>query len=183
VIETIVGYLAVVLLSGGRRWIDRRFDEGLDALWRRAIVELRGSGYEHEVDEFSRDPRDPYARRSLEESLQEAMWQNPAFAASLEKDAQYLDRRGGQRVIRFVVDGDPLTSRVWWVVALVVVAAVLMFSGFGLFFYALYQDSKQTGPASPGLPPNAARGFALFFAGLLVLALAGFAHQITKRRW
>lgn len=65
--------------------------------------------------------------------------------------------------------------------ALAVMAGVLMFSGFGLFFYALYQDSQQTGPASTGLPSNAARGFALFFAGLVVLAVSGIAHQFTKR--
>jgi len=184
VIEAILGYLAVFLVSGGERLINRKFDNALDRLGRRAADELAERGYGQELNELRRDPRDPSARRYLEEGLQDAMGQEPAFAASLARDAQYLDKRGGQRVVQYVVYGygpDPFTSRVWWVMALAVVGGVLMFSGFGFFFYALYQSSQQTGPASTGLPPNAARGFALFFAGLVVLAASGIAHQFTRR--
>jgi hypothetical protein len=181
VIEAVVGYLAVWLLKGGRRFVDRRFDEALEGLWERAVDGLRRSGHGHELREFRRRPLNAYTRDSLEISLQEAMSQNAALAASLERNVRYLDSRDGRRVIA-AVEMDPITSKVWWVVALVVLAAVLAFSGFGLFFYAIYQESQETGPSPPGIPPNAARGFGLFFAGLCVLALSGIAHALTKTR-
>jgi hypothetical protein len=177
----VVSYLAAWLLRGGRRWVDRRFDEALEGLWQRAIDGLRGRGYGREVREFRRRPLNDYTRESLELSLREVMSENVALAASLERNVRYLDSHHGRQFIA-VVENDPSTSRVWWVRALVVLAAVLAFSGFGLFFYAIYQDSQQTGPSSTGIPPNAGRGFALFFAGLCVLALAGIAHMFTKTR-
>jgi hypothetical protein len=159
----------------------QKVDETLEALWKRAVGELKRRGRGHELKQFKRRPRNTYARRSLAESLREATSADPAFGASLEQDLRYLDSHRGQEFI-IIVDNDPLTSRVWWVKALVVLAALLMFGGFGIFFYALFQESNQARPSSPGFSPNARLGFALFFAGLCVLALSGLAHEATKTR-
>lgn len=105
VIEAILGYLAVFLLRGGERLINRKFDDALDRLGRRAADELAGRGYGQELNELRKDPLDPSACRFVEEGLREAMGQEPAFAASLAWDAKYLDKRGGQRVIQYVVYG------------------------------------------------------------------------------
>jgi hypothetical protein len=178
-VMVVVGYLGAKLLSRASARLDKAFDEALEGLWQRAEDELRRRGRRQDVRQFRKRPLDREVRRAVAYDLQEAMMEDPAFAASLALNVQYLDSRGGREFVA-IVESDPFTSRVWWVMALAVLAAVLMLGGFGLIFYALFESANETGPSSPGFPPNAVRGFFLFFAGLCVLALSGIAHAITK---
>lgn len=167
----VVGYLTTWLLRGAGRTLDNAFDKALEALARRAYERLEPK----QLSELRKRPRDRRTREYAEQRIEQAMWQEPAFAAELENLVSYLDSEGGRRII---IEPDYPRNPV--VVLLLLLGIALCLAGLGLSGYTfLMQDPSSAGPE---LDPGTKAGFAVFFAGFVVLALAGVAHGFTRNR-
>ncbi len=65
-----------------------------------------------------------------------------------------------------------------WVKVLGMLGALLCIAAFGLFGYTMFTDNRP--PGSTGPPDGIVQAGAVFFVGLVVMALAGFANMFTK---
>jgi hypothetical protein len=179
VVDVVVGYLLASLLGAAKRKGDRVLDSALDNLVGR-VQQRIGYG---PTDTLWSKPRDPRTRADVQQQIQHAMWNDPAFALEVQRRVNELDRLGGRELIHYV----DLTLKIkpegpsrWWVALLVVLGIALCLAGLGLGAYTqLVESPNWTGK---GYPPGTVRAFALFFAGFVVLALAGVAHAMTRNR-
>jgi hypothetical protein len=147
------------------------FDTALEALARRAFERLGPK----QVSALRMRPRDRRTREYAERRIEHAMWQEPALAAELESLVSYLDSRGGRRIII-----EPEYPRNPFVVLLLLLGIGLCLTGLGVFGYTFLMEDPSS--AGPEFDPSTKAGFAIFFAGFVVLALAGVAHGFTGNR-
>jgi hypothetical protein len=195
----VVAYLAAHLLKGGRRIADSALESLMDRLVERVSVRLG----ERPLNTLDQDPTDPRNQRLVASKISEAMRADRAFARELTGLVKDLNRRGGQRFINQVYaetsvqsfgsghaigrdliyaphprDPSDMSGSAAWVKVLAMLGALLCIGAFGLFGYTMFTDDRP--PGSTGPPDGIVQAGAVFFAGLVVMAIAGFANMFTK---
>jgi hypothetical protein len=196
----VVAYLAAYLLKGGRRIADTALESLLDRLVERVAARLGP----RPLNTLEQDPADRRNQQLVAGKIDEAIRADQSLARELTQLVGELNRHGGQQFVNEVyaqkniqawggghaVGRDliyapaPHDPRITaessaWVKVLAMLGALLCLGAFGLFGYTLFTDDRP--PGSTGPPDGIVGAGAVFFAGLVVMALAGFANLFTKR--
>ena len=195
----VVAYLAAYLLKGGRRIADTALESMMDRLVERVEARLGP----RPLNTLGQDPADRRNQQLVAGKLDEAMRADQSLAGELTQLVTELNRHGGQQFVNEVyaqtniqawgghaVGGDliyapaPPDPRITaessaWVKVLGMLGALLCLGAFALFGYTMFTDDRP--PGSTGPPDGIVQAGAVFFAGLVVMALAGFANLFTKR--
>jgi hypothetical protein len=190
VLETVTGYLLASLLGVAKRKGEYMLDKALDKLVGRVRQEL-GQG---PTERLRANPDDPDAQRDVQRQIRYAMQNDPAFAGEVRSLVSDLDGLGGQALIREVkVTGhvihtlEPPRAPRGWVGVMVVIGIALCLTGLGIGLLGSLWDNSQSTPSGPyspdpGWDTYTKLSFTIFFAGFVLLAVAGIAHQIQKNR-
>ena len=200
----VVAYLAAYLLKGGRRIADAAVESLIGQLVERVSVRLGP----RPLNTLERAPADPQNQRLVANKITEAMRDDAGLARELTQLVTELNRRGGKGYINQInqiyaetvvqhygtgpaIGGDliyappPHQSGITpesptWVKVLGMLGALLCLGAFGIFGYTLFTDDRP--PGSTGPPDGVVQAGAVFFAGLVVMALAGFANMLFTKR-
>ena len=196
----VVAYLTASLLKGGRRIADRALESLMDRLVERVSDRLGP----RPINTLERDPADPGNQRLVAGKISEAMRADRAFARELTQLVTELNRHGGRQFINEVYaetniqafggghaiggnliyappprDPSDISDSPAWVKVLAMLGGLLCIGAFGIFGYALFTNDPVPGETGP--PDGVVQAAAVFFAGLVVMAVAGFANMFTKR--
>ena len=196
----VVAYLAAYLLKGGGRVVSAAVDAAVERLVERVSVRLGP----RPLNTLERAPTDPDNQALVARKITEAMRADPSIARELTQLVSELNQLGGHQYINTInaetvvqhwgtgpaVGRDliyappPQTQGITpespaWVKLLAMLGALLCLAAFGIFGYTLFTDDRP--PGSTGPPDGIVQAGAVFFAGLVIMALAGFANMFTKR--
>lgn len=196
----VVAYLTAYVLRGGRRVADH----ALESLMNRLVDRVSNTLGDRPLNTLKRDQGGERSQRLVASKISEAMRADPSFARELRQLVAELDSHGGRLFINQIqaetsvvhsgtghaIGGDvyyappppsqgitPDSSA--WVKVLAMLGALMCIGAFGLFGYTLFTDDRPPGDTST--PDGVVQAGAVFFAGLVVMALAGFANMFTKR--
>ena len=89
--EYLIGMLGAYAVRKAAGLADHIVDEQLAALWQRVRAALAGTGDDHALERFDRNPSDAGAKRELEASLARATEQQPDLRDQMTTWTQMID--------------------------------------------------------------------------------------------